>query len=168
MYIQTDFSLDLALKFCLPHPLNSIDLFSHSIYHFLNVSVKEIKKKHCRRFHTSELSTTSFVKMYNFFLLKFLFSQILCCVPSLSCGCPALGPGRLRVLHWHPSPFAVLISSPLPPHSLSCHGLSIAWNASSHCYLSAWAAFCWRHMERHSFSLRGDQADKALGANSPQ
>lgn len=38
MYIPTDFSLDLALKFCLPHPLNSIDFFSHSLYHFLNVS----------------------------------------------------------------------------------------------------------------------------------
>lgn len=60
--------------------------------------------------------------MFNFFLLKFLFSQILCCVPSLSCGCPALGPGRLRVLHWHPS----LQFWSAPPFPLT-HYLAMDW-----------------------------------------
>lgn len=100
--------------------------------------------------------------MFNFFLLKFLFFQILCWFQASPV---ALGPGRPHVPPWHPSPCSFILL-PLPPHSLSCHGLSISWNTSSRCYLSARAAFCWAHMERNSFSLRGDQADTALGANS--
>lgn len=82
MYIQTDFFLDLALKFCLPHPLNSINFFSHSIYHFLNVSVKETK---------NPLSTFSHLWTFYNFLCKnvqllpppiFIFSDPVLCAKS--------------------------------------------------------------------------------------
>lgn len=172
IYTQTDFSLALDLKY---HPhlcLVKFHWFILPLYLLLLEcfwAVEHGNIKTTVSFHTSELSTTSFFKAFNFLFLNFIIFFFFKCIHSLTCRSPSLGPGRACVLHgihiFHICLQFCLVPPSLP-NSLYCHGLSISWNTSSHSYLSASAAFCLRHMERHSFSLRGDQADKASSANS--
>lgn len=172
VHIQTFFiSSPSQILFATP-PLNSIDFFFHSVYHFLNVS---------ELFHKGTWKALSVLTHLNYLQLPslkcstscssififFFFFKSSWCAHSLTCRSSSLGTDRGCVLYWHSYLLQILFSffPSLPPNSSYCHGLSISWNTSSHSYLSACAAFCFRHMERHSFSLRGDQADGASSAN---